>query len=76
MAKPVQEPKEQQKWKHNEDSLYNISFVEKQTHTSQNTWLLMFVLLKYQVTFVLASHPYGRIHLNSSEKESVLGTEG
>lgn len=69
MAKPVQGPKEQQKQKHTDDSLYKTPFVEKQTHTLQNTWLLMPVLLKYQVTFVLLSHPYGRIHLSSSEKE-------
>jgi len=74
-AKPVQGPKEQQKRKHT-DSLCKICFVEKQTHTSQNIWVLMSVLSKYQVIFGLLSHPYRRIHLSSSEMAFVLGTEG
>lgn len=36
----------------------------------------MSALLKHQVTFVLLSHGYGKIHLSSSEQEYVLGTEG
>lgn len=75
MAKPVRGPKEQQKQKHTDDSLCNTPFAEKQTSTLQNIQLLMSALLKYQVTFAYLSHPYGRIHLSSSERKSGLGSE-